>query len=284
MVAAIRGDDPGKRGTPGPGRRTRAERAVGPSHADQQRRDVRQHPADHPPWRRLVRRHRHREEQGHQGLRADRQGPQHRSDRGADGHDAAAHRRGDGRRRARTAARSRRCRRAAPRAAASRPSMLDTPVDYESLHAARLDHGLGRHDRHGPGHQHGRRGPVLHGVLHGRVVRQVHPLPRGHRADVSAADAHRRRARRRRADLAAAGGLCDMVKHTSLCGLGQTAPNPVLSTLRYFRHEYEALLHEARCEHGEAAEPVADAAAIAPPQGRPRGINMAVMTLTIDGS
>ena len=33
-----------------------------------------------------------------------------------------------------------------------------------------------------------------------------------------------------------------MVKHTSLCGLGQTAPNPVLSTLRYFRDEYEALL------------------------------------------
>jgi bidirectional [NiFe] hydrogenase diaphorase subunit len=32
--------------------------------------------------------------------------------------------------------------------------------------------------------------------------------------------------------------LCDMVKHTSLCGLGQTAPNPVLSTLRYFRGEY----------------------------------------------
>jgi bidirectional [NiFe] hydrogenase diaphorase subunit len=36
--------------------------------------------------------------------------------------------------------------------------------------------------------------------------------------------------------------LCDMVKHTSLCGLGQTAPNPVLSTLRYFRHEYLDLL------------------------------------------
>ncbi len=36
--------------------------------------------------------------------------------------------------------------------------------------------------------------------------------------------------------------LCDMVKHTSLCGLGQTAPNPTLSTLRFFRHEYEALL------------------------------------------
>ena len=36
--------------------------------------------------------------------------------------------------------------------------------------------------------------------------------------------------------------LCDMVKATSLCGLGQTAPNPVLSTLRFFRHEYEELL------------------------------------------
>lgn len=36
--------------------------------------------------------------------------------------------------------------------------------------------------------------------------------------------------------------LADMVKQTSLCGLGQSAPNPVLSTLRHFRHEYEAKL------------------------------------------
>jgi hypothetical protein len=33
-----------------------------------------------------------------------------------------------------------------------------------------------------------------------------------------------------------------MVKNTSLCGLGQTAPNPVLSTLKFFRNEYEELL------------------------------------------
>ena len=38
--------------------------------------------------------------------------------------------------------------------------------------------------------------------------------------------------------------LCDMVKNTSLCGLGQTAPNPVLSTLRFFRKEYTELLQE----------------------------------------
>ncbi len=36
--------------------------------------------------------------------------------------------------------------------------------------------------------------------------------------------------------------LCDVVQATSLCGLGQTAPNPVMSTLKYFRQEYEAKL------------------------------------------
>ncbi len=43
-------------------------------------------------------------------------------------------------------------------------------------------------------------------------------------------------------DLALLEELCTMVKETSLCGLGQAAPNPVLSTLRFFRHEYEKLL------------------------------------------
>jgi NADH-quinone oxidoreductase subunit F len=38
-----------------------------------------------------------------------------------------------------------------------------------------------------------------------------------------------------------------MIKETSLCGLGQTAPNPVLSTLRYFRDEYVAHIREKRC-------------------------------------
>lgn len=38
-----------------------------------------------------------------------------------------------------------------------------------------------------------------------------------------------------------------IIQNTALCGLGQTAPNPVLSTLRYFRHEYEAHIRERRC-------------------------------------
>ncbi|NDJ53249.1 MAG: NADH-quinone oxidoreductase subunit L [Chloroflexi bacterium] len=43
-------------------------------------------------------------------------------------------------------------------------------------------------------------------------------------------------------DLDKLDALCQLVKTTSLCGLGQSAPNPVISTLTYFRHEYEALL------------------------------------------
>jgi bidirectional [NiFe] hydrogenase diaphorase subunit len=43
-------------------------------------------------------------------------------------------------------------------------------------------------------------------------------------------------------DLSLLEQLCDVVQATSLCGLGQTAPNPVLSTLRYFRDEYEEKL------------------------------------------
>lgn len=37
------------------------------------------------------------------------------------------------------------------------------------------------------------------------------------------------------------------IKKASLCGLGQTAPNPILSTINYFRHEYEAHITEKRC-------------------------------------
>jgi bidirectional [NiFe] hydrogenase diaphorase subunit len=43
-------------------------------------------------------------------------------------------------------------------------------------------------------------------------------------------------------DLALLEELCEVVQATSLCGLGQTAPNPVLSTLRFFREEYEQKL------------------------------------------
>ena len=44
--------------------------------------------------------------------------------------------------------------------------------------------------------------------------------------------------------------LGDTISQTALCGLGKTAPNPVLSTLRYFRSEYEAHINEGRCPAG----------------------------------
>lgn len=44
--------------------------------------------------------------------------------------------------------------------------------------------------------------------------------------------------------------LCVMMQDTNLCGLGQSAPNPLLSTLRYFREEYEAHIKERRCPAG----------------------------------
>lgn len=46
--------------------------------------------------------------------------------------------------------------------------------------------------------------------------------------------------------------LCDVVKNTSLCGLGQTAPNPTLSTLRYFEHEYRELIKVAEDKRAQA--------------------------------
>ena len=41
--------------------------------------------------------------------------------------------------------------------------------------------------------------------------------------------------------------LGGQIKETSLCGLGQTAPNPVLSTLRYYREEYDAHVNKKKC-------------------------------------
>lgn len=55
------------------------------------------------------------------------------------------------------------------------------------------------------------------------------------------------------ADLAQLEMLCDVVRDTSLCGLGQGAPNPVLSTLKYFRGEYLSHIVNKTCEAGVCA-------------------------------
>ncbi|WP_275066497.1 NuoF family protein [Acidisarcina polymorpha] len=55
------------------------------------------------------------------------------------------------------------------------------------------------------------------------------------------------------ADLDLLVDLCDVIKNTSLCGLGMTAPNPVLSTLRYFKHEYLEHIEQKHCRAGVCA-------------------------------
>ena len=48
--------------------------------------------------------------------------------------------------------------------------------------------------------------------------------------------------------------LCYAIKDGALCGLGQTAPNPVLTTIKYFRNEYEAHIKDKKCPAGECSE------------------------------
>ena len=48
--------------------------------------------------------------------------------------------------------------------------------------------------------------------------------------------------------------LCHSIKDGALCGLGQTAPNPVLTTIKYFRNEYEAHINEKKCPAGECSD------------------------------
>ncbi len=47
--------------------------------------------------------------------------------------------------------------------------------------------------------------------------------------------------------------LCDGIRSGALCGLGQTAPNPVLTTIKYFRNEYVAHINEKKCPAGECS-------------------------------
>lgn len=51
-------------------------------------------------------------------------------------------------------------------------------------------------------------------------------------------------------DIEKLGLLGEQIKDASLCGLGQTAPNPVLTTIRYYRDEYEAHIRDRKCPAG----------------------------------
>jgi len=62
-------------------------------------------------------------------------------------------------------------------------------------------------------------------------------------------------------DLVVLEELCDLLKHTSLCGLGQSAPNPVVSTLRSFASEYRDHIHNHKCPAGVCGKGTAEVSA-----------------------
>jgi bidirectional [NiFe] hydrogenase diaphorase subunit len=131
-------------------------------------------------------------------------------------------------------------------------ALLDTPVEYESLTALGSMMGsggmvvIGEHTAMPEVARHFMRFSVSESC--GKCV----PCRAG---TVQLAQLLDRFVERRAspADLEHLEQLCRMVRATSLCGLGQAAPNPVLSTLRHFRQEYQAACREpARCEPPDA--------------------------------
>ena len=126
----------------------------------------------------------------------------------------------------------------------------------------RLDHGLGRPDRHGRDLLHGGRGQVLHGVLPRRVLRQVHPLPRRHGADARPArEDHAGRGDASRTSRCSRSSA-DLLKDTSLCGLGPDGAQP--------RRQHAALLpRRVPRPHRREALP-GRGLHRSPPHGRPR--------------
>ena len=179
------------------------------------------------------------------------------------------------------AAASRRCRRAALPGGCIPEQFLDMPVDYESLTKLGSIMGSG--------------GMIVMDETSCMVdvakffmefcmtesCGKCIPCRVGTAADARpAAEDHGGRGHRGRPG-AAAKSCATWCKSTSLCGLGQTAPNPVLSTLRYFRDEYRRAHRAARAARRESAQP-------APGRRQTGGDRMSqapvrVNTLTIDG-
>ncbi len=128
-------------------------------------------------------------------------------------------------------------------------SHLDTPVDYESLHELGSIIGSGGlivMDESScmvdvarffmdfcMEESCGKCTPCRSGTV--QMVRLLEKIKSGR------ASAH---------DLEKLEDLCELLSAASLCGLGQTAPNPVLSTIRHFRHEYEAHIEDRHCPAG----------------------------------
>ncbi len=104
-----------------------------------------------------------------------------------------------------------------------------------------LRDGLGLRCHHGLQHHPRRHRLCLshHGVPQRGVMRGVHSLPGRHRGDGGDLRDGSSKAKARQEDIKALEDLSKIMMSSSLCGLGQAAPVPVLDTLKYFRNDYE---------------------------------------------
>ena len=132
---------------------------------------------------------------------------------------------------------------------------LDLPHRLRIADQGRRDDGLRRSGGHGRRDVHGGHRALLHGVHAGRIVRQVHAVPRGHQAHAGNSGAHLRRRRPGRRHRAA--GTAEHADHEDQSvrsGTGRAATRSI-STLKHFRHEYEAHIYEKKLP-GQSVPPV----------------------------
>ena len=121
----------------------------------------------------------------------------------------------------------------------------DHAQDQHGLRLAqggRLEHRLGGRDRDGRDHLHGARARAPVALLHVRVLRPVHAVPRRHRLARIARSSASSPARRRREDLDLLLDVANRIEGHTICGLGDAAAWPVQSFLKHFRHEFEYMI------------------------------------------
>ena len=127
------------------------------------------------------------------------------------------------------------------------PDQLDTQASFDgvqkagSLLGSAGDHRARRHDLHGLA----RREPAA--LLPPRVVRQVHAVPRRHRLAATRSCSKIERGEGQMRDLDLLSSISGNIAGKTLCAFGDAAVTPVLTTLKHFRHEYEAHIREGRC-------------------------------------
>ena len=128
--------------------------------------------------------------------------------------------------------------------------MFDTPVDYETL--AQLGSIMGSGGMVVMDEDNCMVDVARYFIefTHSESLRQMRPLPRGPGQVAAHPERLHARARPARRDLDCLDEMGRMIRDTSLCGLGQTAPNPLLTTMRHFRHEFEDHIRANRCRAG----------------------------------